>query len=130
VMEAMCSHRPYRASRGLTEALDELTRNNGILYDAAVVETCLQLYGQDLPAPWQVSAGPPSLRVVTPLSPDSPGDGVRPHEIFSGVRALSQAVAGKSRPWAKLGSKGPRSWLHLGSASIMGWLIMASFRGW
>src|SRR5665647_1437990 len=34
VMEAMCSHRPYRASLGLAETLDELTRNKGILYDA------------------------------------------------------------------------------------------------
>ena len=45
VMEAMCSHRPYRASLGLAETLDELTRNRGILYAAPVVETCLKLYG-------------------------------------------------------------------------------------
>ena len=51
VLEAMCSHRPYRASLGLIEALDELTRNKEILYDGAVVDTCLKLYGQDLPAP-------------------------------------------------------------------------------
>jgi HD-GYP domain-containing protein (c-di-GMP phosphodiesterase class II) len=51
VMEAMSSHRPYRASLGLAETLDELTRNRGILYAAPVVETCLKLYGQDLPAP-------------------------------------------------------------------------------
>ena len=46
VMEAMCSHRPYRASLGLAETLDELTRNRGILYAAPIVETCLKLYGQ------------------------------------------------------------------------------------
>ena len=51
VMEAMCSHRPYRASLGLPETLDELSRNRGILYSAAVVETCLKLYGQDVAAP-------------------------------------------------------------------------------
>ncbi len=45
VMEAMCTHRPYRASLGLAETLDELTRNRGILYAAPVVETCLRLYG-------------------------------------------------------------------------------------
>ena len=44
VLEAMCSHRPYRASLGLAETLDELIRNKGILYDGAVVETCLKLY--------------------------------------------------------------------------------------
>ena len=48
VMEVMCSHRPYRASLGLAAALDELTRSQGILYDATVVQTCLQLYEQDL----------------------------------------------------------------------------------
>jgi putative two-component system response regulator len=48
VLEAMCSHRPYRASLGLGLTLGELTRHKGILYDAAVVEIGLQLYGQDL----------------------------------------------------------------------------------
>ena len=48
VLEAMCSHRPYRASLGLTLTLEELTRNKGILYDAAVVEIGLQLYARDL----------------------------------------------------------------------------------
>jgi HD-GYP domain-containing protein (c-di-GMP phosphodiesterase class II) len=51
VMEAMCSHRPYRASLSLAETLDELTRNRGILYAPSVVETCLKLYEQDLLAP-------------------------------------------------------------------------------
>ncbi len=48
VLEAMCSHRPYRASLGLTLTLEELTRNKSILYDPAVVEICLQLYARDL----------------------------------------------------------------------------------
>ncbi|MDP1761213.1 MAG: HD domain-containing phosphohydrolase, partial [Deltaproteobacteria bacterium] len=120
VMEAMCSHRPYRASLGLAETLDELTKNKGILYDAAVAEICLKLYGQDLPA---------SLRVVTPLPLNIPGDGARPQENFDGGRAVPQAVAGKSRRWAKLHLQGHRTWMHLGSASILGWLIMASLKG-
>ena len=48
VLEAMCSHRPYRASLGLTLTLEELHRNKGILYDAAVVEIGWQLYSRDL----------------------------------------------------------------------------------
>ncbi len=48
VIEAMCSHRPYRASLGLTVTLEELTRNKGILYDAAVVEIGLKLSARDL----------------------------------------------------------------------------------
>ena len=54
-------------SLGLAETLDELTRNQGILYDAAVVETCLQLYGQDLPDSGQVSVGATPLAVMMSL---------------------------------------------------------------
>jgi hypothetical protein len=129
VMEAMCSHRPYRASLGLAASLDELTRNKGILYDAAVVETCLKLYGQDLPAPRQVSAGPTSLRVVIPLPLNLPGDGALAQEIFGGVRALPKIVAGKSHHWARLLSQKHRAWMHVGSVSILGWLLMASLKG-
>jgi len=58
MMEVMCSHRPYRASLGLAAALDELTRNQGILYDANVVQTCLKLYRQDLR--WHAKSFPES----------------------------------------------------------------------
>ena len=129
VMEAMCSHRPYRASRGLAESLDELTRNQGILYDAAVVETCLKLYGQDQPAPWQASAGPVSLRVVMPRPLDPPGEDAQVQEDFGGGRTLPQVVADKSRPWARLLPQKHRAWMHIGSAFLMAWLIMASLKG-
>jgi HD-GYP domain-containing protein (c-di-GMP phosphodiesterase class II) len=49
VMEAMCSHRPYRAALGMTETLEELSQNKGILYDPAVVKACLKIYAADLP---------------------------------------------------------------------------------
>lgn len=44
VVEAMAAHRPYRPSLGLEKALDEITRNNGILYDPEVVDACLKLF--------------------------------------------------------------------------------------
>jgi putative nucleotidyltransferase with HDIG domain len=44
VVEAMSSHRPYRPSLGIEEALAEITKNKGILYDAAVVDTCIRLF--------------------------------------------------------------------------------------
>jgi HD-GYP domain-containing protein (c-di-GMP phosphodiesterase class II) len=127
VMEAMCSHRPYRASLGLAESLDEITRNKGILYDAAVVETCLKLYGQDQPTPRQVSAGPASLRVVTALPAVSPGDGAWAHETFARGSALPQAPTGRSRHWTL--PQRHRAWIQTGSASLMGWLLMASLKG-
>ncbi len=44
VVEAMASHRPYRPARGLDQALEEISRNKGILYDPVVVDTCLRLF--------------------------------------------------------------------------------------
>jgi PAS domain S-box-containing protein/putative nucleotidyltransferase with HDIG domain len=44
VVEAMASHRPYRSARGIDEALEEISRNRGILYDAEVVGACLKLF--------------------------------------------------------------------------------------
>jgi PAS domain S-box-containing protein/putative nucleotidyltransferase with HDIG domain len=44
VVEAMGSHRPYRASMGIDAALEEIEKNKGILYDNVVVDTCLRLF--------------------------------------------------------------------------------------
>jgi HD-GYP domain-containing protein (c-di-GMP phosphodiesterase class II) len=44
VVEAIASHRPYRPSLGIDFALDDITRNKGILYDADVVDACLKLF--------------------------------------------------------------------------------------
>jgi PAS domain S-box-containing protein/putative nucleotidyltransferase with HDIG domain len=43
VIEAMSSHRPYRASRGLEEAIREIEMNSGELYDPAVVKVCINI---------------------------------------------------------------------------------------
>jgi PAS domain S-box-containing protein len=44
VVEAMASHRPYRASLGIDAALDEIEKNRGILFDEEVAEACLKLF--------------------------------------------------------------------------------------
>jgi PAS domain S-box-containing protein len=44
VVEAMSSHRPYRATLGIDMALDEITSNRGILYDASIVDTAVDLF--------------------------------------------------------------------------------------
>jgi len=44
VVEAVASHRPYRPALGLKEALTEIERNRGTLYDATVVDTCLKVF--------------------------------------------------------------------------------------
>jgi response regulator RpfG family c-di-GMP phosphodiesterase len=47
VFETMASHRPYRPSLGLDHAIAELTQNSGILYDPAVVNSCLRVIKQE-----------------------------------------------------------------------------------
>jgi PAS domain S-box-containing protein/putative nucleotidyltransferase with HDIG domain len=44
VVEAISSHRPYRASLGIDFAIDEIFKNRGTLYDADVADTCLKLF--------------------------------------------------------------------------------------
>ena len=45
-VEAMSSHRPYRASLGLGAALDELERLRGTRYDAAAVDACREVFAK------------------------------------------------------------------------------------
>lgn len=44
VVEAMSSHRPYRAGLGIDRALDEIERGRGSSYDPVVADACLRLF--------------------------------------------------------------------------------------
>ena len=44
VVEAIASHRPYRAALGINKALDEISKNKGVLFDPDAVDTCLKLF--------------------------------------------------------------------------------------
>lgn len=44
VVDAMTFHRPYRPARCIQDALDEISKNRGVLYDAEVVDACLRLF--------------------------------------------------------------------------------------
>jgi putative nucleotidyltransferase with HDIG domain len=44
VVEAMVSHRPYRAGLGVDAAMEEITANKGTRYDPLVVDVCLKLF--------------------------------------------------------------------------------------
>jgi hypothetical protein len=127
VMEAMCSHRPYRPSLGLGESLDEILKNKGILYDAAVVDICLKLYGEDLLLPCEIGSG------LTPMPPDPE---ITEYPVPLGE--LTQ-VAGDAAQLSTLsvrrgekrtnGAKAYRAWMHLGTASLLGFLMVLSIRG-
>ena len=44
VVDAMSSHRPYRAALGIDAALAEIERGRETFYDATVVDACLKLF--------------------------------------------------------------------------------------
>ncbi|HEY5896569.1 MAG TPA: HD domain-containing phosphohydrolase [Burkholderiales bacterium] len=44
VVEAMASHRPYRAGLGLDAALHEIEGKRGVWFDAGVVDACVRLF--------------------------------------------------------------------------------------
>jgi PAS domain S-box-containing protein len=47
-VEAMTSHRPYRAALGINEALKEITQNSGKLFDQNVVNACLRRFSEKM----------------------------------------------------------------------------------
>lgn len=46
VVEAMSSHRPYRAALGTEKGLEEISEGRGTLYDPLVVDACLRVFDQ------------------------------------------------------------------------------------
>ena len=44
VVEAMASHRPYRAALGIDAAIEEITQKRGIHYDPVIVDACVRLF--------------------------------------------------------------------------------------
>jgi PAS domain S-box-containing protein len=62
VVEAMASHRPYRAGLGLDAALHEIEGKRGVWFDGNVVDACLRLFKErgfklsDIPGPGSSAA--------------------------------------------------------------------------
>jgi HD-GYP domain-containing protein (c-di-GMP phosphodiesterase class II) len=123
VMEAMCSHRPYRPSLGLADAFEELSLHKGILYDPLVVEASLDLYGESQYLFSEESAQdcPISLPGALPGVTWVAG-GPAP------IIPLPQEGE-KARGISRLLPKGYRSWMHLGTASLLGLLLMFFMKG-
>lgn len=46
VVEALASHRPYRAALGINVALDEIYEKSGIWYSPEVVDCCLKVFNE------------------------------------------------------------------------------------
>ena len=48
VVEAICTHRPYRPALGIDKALKEISQHRGILYDPGVVDVCIKLFREEM----------------------------------------------------------------------------------
>ncbi len=46
VVEAMSAYRPYRPELDLSGALEEISKNKGILYDREIVDACIRLFNE------------------------------------------------------------------------------------
>ena len=71
VIEAMSSHRPYRAALGINAALDEVSNKLDVLYDAEATAACIRLLliknfslEGGMPSAWQ-SANPFTSLIMT-----------------------------------------------------------------
>jgi putative nucleotidyltransferase with HDIG domain len=47
VVAAMSSHRPYRPALGIDKALEEISKNKGVLYDPKVVDICIKIFKEE-----------------------------------------------------------------------------------
>ena len=47
VVEAMTSYRSYRPGLGIDKALEEISKNRGILYDIDAVDVCIKLFKEN-----------------------------------------------------------------------------------
>jgi HD-GYP domain-containing protein (c-di-GMP phosphodiesterase class II) len=129
VMEAMCSHRPYRPALDPSVALAELSMNKGVLYDVAVVEACLKLYGECLPAPQTSPPGLPPRPITITQSLTPVGDFAQAHINLAQLSKLPLATGSKSWKWARLFSKGQLAWVPVGTVSIVGLLLVLFSQG-
>jgi len=114
VLEAMCSHRPYRPALGLGKAMEEIAKKRGILYDPVVVDNCLRLY-QKSPV---VLMGEASYSARKPLEPLDALPGRVTHHLSP---ALQEKLI--RRLCQRLFPKEPRLILHVAAALIIGWAI-------
>jgi HD-GYP domain-containing protein (c-di-GMP phosphodiesterase class II) len=119
VVEAMCSHRPYRPTLGLEQALEEISRNKGILYDGEVVDVCLRLCDQGQLFPEEATVTRTSLpyEIVAPASTPIPAS--RPGQTWN-----KQQLLGNHQLIQKI-----KFVLHTVASSTLGCMLMLALKG-
>lgn len=110
VVEAMCSHRPYRPALGLDRALEEISQKRGVLYEPEVVDSCLEIY-QETPAAMRGEACPMDRCPALPETrPETPAD-------------AAQVNPGLFQRWQSLTPSQSHFVLHIATGVALGlWL--------
>lgn len=122
VVEAMGSHRPYRPALDLDQALAEIARLKGTLYDAAVVDACLMVYEEDW-ADRPVAANETAYRPARVYHlPPSRTKG-------SPDRETGSSKARGFSPRRGLLSLKSRFYLHAAATSMAAGMMMMAIRG-
>ena len=126
VVEAMCSHRPYRPALGLDQALAEILRCRGTLYDTEVADAIVNLYDEDTaPAPGR-SAVPELAReaqaVPVYIHPDILARNLEARWSGEKVTDLIQ--------WLHTFPFRPRFLLHSLAASLAAYMMMIGGKGY
>jgi HD-GYP domain-containing protein (c-di-GMP phosphodiesterase class II) len=109
VLEAMCSHRPYRPALGIDRALEEIDQKKGILYDPDVVDSCLEIY-QETPAALMGEVCHFTRPFAAPL------------DSLAQKAAASMPGTGRWN-WLNRGSRHSRLLLHLGAGMAIGFCL-------
>ncbi len=125
VVEAMCSHRPYRPALGATQALEEISRHRGTLYDPGVVDACVRVYEKEGSFESQVEEAPAARR---------PQEIPRPAAALQAwpdrqSRALRLNSYHPVKPLDKLRNLKSRFYLHAAASSLVGGMLMLAVRG-
>jgi len=116
VIEAMCSHRPYRPALGIEKALEEIERKKGILYDPDVVDNCLMLY-EEMPTALMGEVTYIKRKPVAPL------DSLPEKEAQPGTTPLVEEKVQRWN-WQRLMANRPRFFMHVVAALVVGGCII------
>ncbi len=112
VIEAMCSHRPYRPALGIDKALEEIERKKGVLYDPEVVDRCLLLY-QEMPPALMGEVG------HIKRTPMASIDSLPQRQAQAAPAPLLEEKVGRWN-WQRLVANRPRFFLHVVAATAIG----------
>ena len=103
VVDAMCSHRPYRPAIGIDKALAEISQNRGILYDPEVVDACLKYFQEKL------ATLPITKKSYKHLISSQPHSQSRPRRALStAAKSRSLRLSGPISAWIFPGQGGYR----------------------